>query len=100
MFAQSILHAGESKNQSERPKPQKHNERKRPIVCQEAFAPSLGLDVQPHSSPKAPGFFVEQARDAKSSSDAPRQNHGLKRIHQDEEDQNNTGDRCPPMHRG
>ena len=74
MFAQPVLHAGESKNQPKRPKTQQGEQRQRSKVREEAFAPVRGLDVLPHSSPEAPAFPVEPGRDAKKGPlDAPRQ---------------------------
>src|SRR5271157_3292977 len=49
--------------------------------------------------PKAPGFFVEPGGDANAALDPSRQDDGLERIHQNDEDQNNAGDRYPPMHK-
>ena len=72
MFAQSVLHAGESKNQAERPKTHQWNQRQRPKVRQKAFAPVGGLDMPPHPGPEAPAIPVEPPRDAKTAFDAPR----------------------------
>jgi hypothetical protein len=41
-----------------------------------------------HSSPETPGIPVEPGRDTKTAFNAARQDNGLKRIHQDDEDQN------------
>src|SRR5260370_37230329 len=100
MFAQAVLHTGESENQPKRPKTQQREQRHRSKVRQETFAPVRGLNMPPHSGPDAPGFLVEPGRHAKKSPlDAPRQNDGLKRINQDDEDESNAEDRCPPMHK-
>jgi len=72
MFAQSVLHAGESKNQAERPKTHQWNQRQRPKVRQKAFAPVGGLDMPPPPGPEAPAIPVEPPRDAKTAFDAPR----------------------------
>src|SRR4030081_3112188 len=100
MFAEPVLDTGESKDQPERPKTQQREQRYRSEVREEAFAPVRGLDMPRHSGPELPGSLVEPGRDAKKSPlDAPRQNHGLERIHQDDEDQSNAEDCCPPMHK-
>src|ERR1700690_898867 len=98
MLAQSILHERKSKKQSDCPKAQEHDQRQRSKVGKKPFAPVRGLDMQPHSAPEAPGFLVKRGRDAKVPFDASWQNHRLKRIHQDDEDENNAGNGCPPVH--
>jgi hypothetical protein len=59
MFAQSVLHAGESKNQADRPKTHQRDQRQRPKISQEALAPVRGFDVPPNSGPEAPAIPVE-----------------------------------------
>src|ERR1700722_19279509 len=99
MFAQSILHTGESKNQSHGPNTQQHQQRQRPVVGKKALATVRRPNMQPHPRPESPEVSKEQGCDSKSAFDAPWQDHSLKRIHQDEKDKDNPADRCPPMHR-
>src|SRR6202041_607049 len=47
-----------------------------------------------------PGFLIEPLGDTKNiPPNAPRQNHSLKRIHEDGENESKANDRCPPMHK-
>src|SRR5438552_7173929 len=91
VFANPVLQQGKAKNQAKGPQHEQENQRQRPEVPEKILPPARRLNMTGNFRPRSPRIAIKPGSQTKLPPDSAGKNDGFKRIQQDEENEENTG---------